>query len=228
MSDHYQINHSRSIGICLRIFCNKFFFIKIIMSMIVSISASNQPTAGFENMNLIIMGPPGCGKGTQSRKISARYNINHITSGKLLREAAQRGDELSEFLKAELSNGKLIPDEIVNDIVKQKVPCSGFILDGYPRRISQVATFSQIDLVIVLDISDAECIARIVSRNDSRSDDNIGVAQKRLLDYKSEAESIKEYYSKKGVLEVIDGLGTVDEVFNRIVNVIERRLVRNE
>lgn len=127
-------------------------------------------------MRIIIIGPPGSGKGTQARRISDKYGIPHISTGDILRDAVRRGTDLGLKAKTYMEKGELVPDEIVNDIVKERLSMedcvNGFILDGYPRNIAQAEKLDQIlresgktiDVVIYLVVDDDEVIRRLTSR----------------------------------------------------------------
>lgn len=174
-------------------------------------------------MNIIIFGPPGSGKGTQSKKIADEFKLMHISTGDLLRDEIKKGTEIGKNLDS-MGSGKLVGDDIVIDLVKKKIeenPKKGFIFDGFPRTVKQAAELSKIidvDKVIMLMVNDKEAVKRILKRGEKseRVDDNEKVAIKRLQEYKDNTQPLKPYYSLKGILHTIDGEGTVDEVFSEI------------
>jgi adenylate kinase len=124
-------------------------------------------------MRLLFFGPPGAGKGTQAKKIAEEFKIEHISTGDILREAVNKGSELGKKVKAIIDNGELVPDEIMNELVKDKIrELDSFILDGYPRTIEQAKSLDktlkelnkQIDAVILIDVPEEEIVKRISSR----------------------------------------------------------------
>lgn len=174
-------------------------------------------------MNMIIIGLPGSGKGTQSKRIANHYGIRHMTSGGLLRQESEGDTKTSAEIRELMKTGQLFPDELVEEVLLKNVPKENFILDGYPRKLSQVNTFGDIDLVIYLCLPEKDALKRILSRQEGRSDDNKEVAEVRLRVFKDETEPIIGYYKQKGILEVIDGSKAEDDVFNSIKEVIFKR-----
>lgn len=174
-------------------------------------------------MNLVIIGFPGSGKGTQSKLISKHYGVRHITSGHLLREESKKDTKAAAEIRELLKTGQLFPDELVKKILLENMPRENFILDGYPRKLSQVNTFKDIDLVIYLDLPHDEALKRILSRQHGRCDDNRETAKVRLRIFKEETEPVIDYYKQKGILEVIDGTKNEEDVFDSIREVIFKR-----
>jgi adenylate kinase len=174
-------------------------------------------------LKLILIGAPGSGKGTQSKRLAERYNLKHVTSGDLLREEQEKDTKLALKIGELMQSGKLFPDELVKDVLIDNVPACNFILDGYPRKISQISTFKNIDLVIFIDLPQEECINRILHRNEGRADDNKEAASVRFNCFKKETEPVIEYYKHMGILELIDGIGSEDEVFGRITEALFKR-----
>lgn len=185
-------------------------------------------------MNLIIFGPPGAGKGTQAVKIAEKYSVAHISTGDILRGAVKNGTELGLKAKEFMDKGELVPDELVIGIIKDRVKekdCeNGFLLDGFPRTLPQADALDsmlsnegmEIDAVVSIEVEDSEIITRILKRaqEEGRADDTEDVVKNRLSVYRSQTEPLKGYYNQKGKLSEIDGIGTVDEVFGRIVGVV--------
>lgn len=185
-------------------------------------------------MNLIIFGPPGAGKGTQAVKIAEKYSVAHISTGDILRGAVKNGTELGLKAKEFMDKGELVPDELVIGIIKDRVKekdCeNGFLLDGFPRTLPQADALDsmlsnegmEIDAVVSVEVEDSEIITRILKRaqEEGRADDTEDVVKNRLSVYRSQTEPLKGYYNQKGKLSEIDGIGTVDEVFGRIVGVV--------
>ncbi len=169
-----------------------------------------------QRLNLIIIGMPGCGKGTQSKKLAATYNLAHITTGELLRQEAEKktvtGKKINELLKS----GKLLPDEIVNNLIKENISKDNFILDGYPRKITQAEMLKDIDLVIYVVVSEEVAIKRILGRKEGRVDDNEEAAKIRFKAFEEETKPVIDYYKKKDLLEIVEGSGTPEDVFGAI------------
>ncbi|KAM0681709.1 hypothetical protein GINT2_000223 [Glugoides intestinalis] len=176
-----------------------------------------------QRLNLIIIGMPGSGKGTQSKKVAAAYNLVHITTGELLRLEAEKktvtGKKINELLKS----GKLLPDEIVNNLVKENITKDNFILDGYPRKLTQTEMLKDIDLVIYIFVSEEVAIKRILSRKEGRVDDNEEAAKRRFKAFEEETKPVIDYYKNKGILEVVEGSGTPEDVFSAVKGTIFKK-----
>jgi adenylate kinase len=191
------------------------------------------------NYRILILGPPGAGKGTQSVVLTNKFKLLHISTGELLREAVAKGSEIGKEAKSYLDSGKLVPDTVVLGLVKDKISSSdsktnsqkgGFLLDGFPRNIAQATALDQVlaDIsspithVVELSVPEIILLDRIRSRVKSgatRSDDNEKVLAKRLQIYWSETAPLSSYYREKNILCVVDGLGTVEEVTARIMKI---------
>ncbi|NIP37486.1 MAG: adenylate kinase [Candidatus Dadabacteria bacterium] len=185
-------------------------------------------------MNLIIFGPPGAGKGTQAAKIVEKYSVAHISTGDILRAAVKNGTELGTKAKEYMDKGELVPDDLIIGIIKDRVKepdCEGgFLLDGFPRTLPQADALEAmltseglgIDSVVSVEVQDSEIITRILKRaeEEGRADDTEDVVKNRLQVYRDQTEPLKGYYKDRGKLSEIDGIGSVDEVFSRIVGVI--------
>ena len=169
-------------------------------------------------MKVIFLGPPGSGKGTQAKLLSDEKKTIHISMGDMLREAIKSGSEAGMKLENYLKNGQLVPDEVVNDIVKQFISGaggSGFILDGYPRSVRQaefLSTITDIYGVIFIDVPKEEIINRLKGR--MRQDDNEETIRKRFEVYENETKPLIEYYSNK--IKRIQGVGSLAEVFEAV------------
>lgn len=175
-------------------------------------------------LNLIIAGFPGSGKGTQAKKIAKHYGLKHVSSGELLREEAEKDSSpYAQEINKLASSGKLYPDDLVKSVLLERVPSDNFILDGYPRKLSQVETFKNIDLVIFLTLSEKEAIKRISLRKEGRPDDNAKTAETRISVFLKDTKPVMDYFSKKGLLVEIDGGKTIDIVFSAIREAIYKR-----
>lgn len=176
-----------------------------------------------QKMNIIVIGLPGSGKGTQSRKLAEHYNLKHVVSGDVLRQEAKKDTQFAKELRDLMKSGRLFPDELVNKVFLEHVPEYNYILDGYPRKLSQTSTLNDIDLVLFIEVSEDEAIRRILHRNEGRSDDNAESIRKRLQVFKEETEPVINFYKEKGVLEVVDGNGNEEEIFGKIKEIIFKR-----
>lgn len=185
-------------------------------------------------MRLILFGPPGAGKGTQANKIADKYGTAHISTGDMLRAAVKNETELGELAKSYMDKGELVPDGVVIGIIKDRInekdTQRGFMLDGFPRTVPQAEALSEmlnsegesIDAVVSIEVNDEEIVNRILERQkiEGREDDTEEVVRKRLDVYRSQTEPLKSYYENEGVLYEVEGMGTIDEVFDRIDKVL--------
>lgn len=177
-------------------------------------------------MRAVLLGPPGAGKGTQADLIRERLGVPHISTGDLLRSAVARQTELGMQAKEYMDQGKLVPDELVIGLIRERLQgdaAEGFLLDGFPRNITQGETLSALlqengvalDHVISLTVPGEELVKRMLGRG--RSDDNEETIRARLGVYEGETAPLCDYYRARGVLREIDGLGTPDEISARIL-----------
>jgi adenylate kinase len=181
-------------------------------------------------MRLLIMGPPGAGKGTQATRIAEHYGIPAISTGDIFRAMKNADTPLARQVRAIMESGGYVSDEITNEIVQDRLArpdCQGgFLLDGYPRTLQQVRTLDEhlaetgrpLDAVISLLADTDEVVARLLRRAaiDGRSDDNEGTIRVRLQVYAEQTEPLLEVYRSRGLLVEVDGLGEVDEVSERV------------
>ena len=183
-------------------------------------------------LNIVIFGAPGSGKGTQSDKLIEHYKLFHISTGDVLRDHIRRGTELGKTAKGYIDQGQLVPDELIIDILAQVLDENkenaqqGVIFDGFPRTIPQAEALEQlladrgtkIDAVVGLEVPEDELIKRILLRGQQsgRSDDNEETARKRLDTYHNQTSPLKAYYEQQGKYRAINGLGTIDGIFDLI------------
>jgi len=184
-------------------------------------------------MRIVIFGPPGAGKGTQAKLISEEYDIPHLSTGEIFRSAIKNETELGKEVKAILDAGELVPDDKVVALVKEKLKESkydgGYILDGFPRTVPQAEAFDQIlnekgkrlDVFLQLDVPEEELVKRILSRGEGRSDDTPQKVKNRLKIYQKETQPVLDYYKKQDVVKKIDGVGSIEEIFDRIKKVLQ-------
>jgi adenylate kinase len=181
-------------------------------------------------MRLLIMGPPGAGKGTQAKRIAEHYGIPAISTGDIFRAMKTSDTPLARQVRAIMEAGGYVSDEITNEIVKDRLAQSdcaaGFLLDGYPRTLQQVQTLDDylaetdrpLDAVISLLADIDEVVARLLKRAeiDGRSDDNEETIRVRLQVYAEQTEPLLEVYRSRDTLVEVDGLGPIDEVSERV------------
>ena len=192
-------------------------------------------------MRLILLGPPGAGKGTQAQRLVEKYGIPQLSTGDMLRAAVQAGTDVGKRAKAVMDAGELVSDEIVNAIVSERIDqpdCApGFILDGYPRTLAQADAVAAmlaskgigLDAVIELVVDDKALVGRIVKRAEDavaagqtpRKDDNPQVFDERLREYYKKTAPLLGYYYAKGMLKGVDGMASIDDVTAQIDKVLE-------
>jgi adenylate kinase len=185
--------------------------------------------------NIIIFGPPGSGKGTQSVKLAEKYGIVHISTGDLFRAEIKSESELGLRVKGVIERGELVSDELLVDLLRsamQKHPgVKGFLFDGYPRTLQQahdleklLAEYSGgVDVVVALDVDDAELMGRLLKRAqiEGRKDDTEEIIANRLNVYHSQTKPLMNHYDEKGKLRKVDGVGGIDEIFAKLCAVID-------
>ena len=186
-------------------------------------------------MNIILFGPPGSGKGTQSIKVAEKYGLVHISTGDIFRAELKEKTPLGIKAKSYMEKGELVPDELLADIIRsamnKHVDPNGFIFDGYPRTTPQAEDLdrlmdeksSQITSVLALEVDDHEVITRLLKRAEleGRSDDNEEVISNRLNVYKTQTQPLIDFYSGKGLFTGINGVGSIDDIFGSLCKVIE-------
>lgn len=185
-------------------------------------------------MKIVLLGGPGAGKGTQAAKLKQHYEIPHVSTGEILREARSSGTDLGKKAAEYMDAGKLLPDDIILGVVDERLGMpvmeNGFIFDGFPRTIPQAegldelleARGSALDAVVSIDVPDEIVVERLLKRAeiDGRPDDNRETIEERLSVYYKQTEPLKAYYEARGILKSVDGLGTVEEILDRIKTVL--------
>lgn len=179
-------------------------------------------------LNLVLFGAPGSGKGTQSAKIIDKYGLHHISTGEVLRDHIKRGTELGKTAEKYISQGQLIPDELMIDILddvleREAQGKPGVIFDGFPRTIPQAEALKGLlkkrgtDLhgVVGLEVPEEELVERMIARGKEtgRADDNLETIKKRLDVYHNQTSPLKDYYTKEGKYMPVKGHGAVDDIF---------------
>jgi adenylate kinase len=183
----------------------------------------------------IIFGPPGSGKGTQAAKIEKEFGLQHLSTGEILRAEVARGTATGKEVARVIAAGDLVPDELIVDIVRRRLPeaeeGAGVLLDGFPRTVRQAQALDsvlaeeghRVDFVIALDVPESEIIERILRRAkmEGRADDTRKAITERMHEYHKLTEAVLDHYGKKGVpVQRVSGVGSPDEVFERIRPVI--------
>ncbi|HEU5053758.1 MAG TPA: adenylate kinase [Hanamia sp.] len=192
--------------------------------------------------NLILFGPPGSGKGTQSEKLIAKYHLKHLSTGDLLRSEISRKTPLGVEAKKYMDQGLLVPDEVVigmiNDALDANPHAAGFLFDGFPRTAVQAQELDEllakkdtcIDVMLALEVSEEELIKRLVKRGQTsgRSDDsNEMVIRARILEYHKKTATVADHYAKADKVVMVKGEGTIDEIFERLTDEIDRLMKVN-
>ena len=187
-------------------------------------------------MRLILLGPPGAGKGTQAQRLTERYRIVQLSTGDMLRAAVRAGTPVGRRAKDIMARGELVPDDVVVAIVSDRIDQpdakNGFILDGFPRTVPQAEALGRmlaakglgLDAVIEIKVDEKALLDRIETRIEQmrargekiRADDNPESLKTRLNAYRVQTAPLLDYYGKKGMVRTVDGMGTIDEVAQEI------------
>ncbi len=185
--------------------------------------------------NLVIFGPPGAGKGTQSAKIIDKYKLAHISTGDMFRMHISQDTELGKRVKQILADGLLVPDSITIDMLEEEVQrnpdVSGFIFDGFPRTVKQAEALDtfleskgeKIDLVLQLDVTEAEIKNRIAERKkvSGRADDDEDKLLKRIDEYFSKTIHVLPFYQQQGKVVKVNGIGEIEAIFGTICEAVD-------
>lgn len=187
-------------------------------------------------LNIALFGPPGAGKGTQSKKLLEKYNLTYISTGDMLRSEIAEGSDLGLEAKSIIEKGGLVSDELIVRIIEKKIKTDtnskGILFDGFPRTTVQAYILeglllklgSTLDCMVSLEAPDEELIERLLLRakTSGRSDDTIEVITVRLQEYNDKTKPVADFYDKKNKYHPINGVGEIDEIFNDIVEVVEK------
>lgn len=188
-------------------------------------------------MRLLILGPPGAGKGTQAVRVAERFGVPAISTGDIFRQNIRDETPLGQKVKAIIDSGQYVPDEVTNDLVRDRLAQDdargGFLLDGYPRTADQVRELDDIlagqglalEHVLELTVDTEEVVARLLKRaeTDGRSDDTEDVIRTRQQVYADQTAPLLDVYRERGLLVQVDGTGEVDEVTERVLAALDGR-----
>jgi adenylate kinase len=187
--------------------------------------------------NFLIFGPPGSGKGTQSVKLAERFNLKHLSTGDMLRAEISAGTELGKKMSLIMAKGELVPDAVVIEMIAAKIDSTkgvtGFLFDGFPRTVAQTEELEKmlnhrgmkIDCMLVLDVDHDELVKRLILRAEQsgRPDDkDPKVIENRIDVYKEKTEPIIDYCRARGLYSPVNGVGSIDDIFTRLCQVIEK------
>lgn len=190
-------------------------------------------------LNIVLFGAPGAGKGTQAAKLVEKYDFNHISTGEIIRQEIRKGSELGKSVEQIIERGELVSDELVIDIiasfVEEHKDAAGNIFDGFPRTTRQAEEFDRImakyglkvDFMLSLDVPERELVNRLLERGKAsgRADDaNEDTIRNRIEVYEAQTAVVAHYYSGQDKYIAVNGLGTMDEVFDRLCTEIDKHL----
>ncbi|MBD3257472.1 adenylate kinase [candidate division GN15 bacterium] len=182
-------------------------------------------------MNIVFLGPPGSGKGTQAVRLAKDLNITHLSTGDVLREAVKQGTDLGKQAEGYMTRGELVPDDLIIGLIEAKVASgelkNGFILDGFPRTMPQAESLSKmfdknqisLDKAILLKVGDDEIMKRLKGRaqQEGRADDTEDVIKNRLEVYRQQTQPIEDYYRGRSILVDVQGEDTMDNVYKAVL-----------
>jgi len=192
--------------------------------------------------NLILFGPPGSGKGTQSEKLISKYNLKHLSTGDLLRSEIARKTPLGLEAKKFMDKGQLVPDEVVIGMISYALDANpdieGFLFDGFPRTSTQAEALDKllelknlsINVMLALDVTEEELIKRLVKRGETSGrpdDNNKQVIRIRIQEYHKKTSPVADHYTKANKVVLVKGEGSVDDIFNRLTKEIDSHMIKN-
>jgi len=189
-------------------------------------------------LNIALFGPPGAGKGTQSKKIVKKYNLAYISTGDMLRGELAAGSELGKKVKSVMDAGNLVSDELIVQILEKKIKSlenvNGILFDGFPRNLVQAYILTglltklntELTCMISLDVPEGELMKRMLKRSEieGRSDDKPETIRNRFIQYQEKTQPVEQFYKEMGKCITIDGMGDVEKVYNRIINAIDQHV----
>ncbi len=190
--------------------------------------------------NIILFGPPGSGKGTQSENLIQKFGLKHVSTGELLRNEIAKQSVLGIEAKQYIDKGQLVPDEVVigmiADTVDSNSQCKGFLFDGFPRTEAQAMALdkllsgkgSSINALLALQVSEEELVKRLMNRGltSNRSDDgDRAIIKARIAEYENKTAVVENYYAKFGKVKKVNGEGSVHDIFVALCNIIEKELL---
>jgi adenylate kinase len=190
-------------------------------------------------LNIVLFGPPGAGKGTQSVKLTEKYNLIHLSTGDIFRANIKGGTELGNLAKSYMDQGQLVPDSVTISMLESEAnkhpDAKGFIFDGFPRTPAQAkaldlfleSTGTSITLMLALEVNEEELKKRLLLRgaDSGRADDkDPAVIQKRIDVYRNETEPVRDFYQAQDKYVGVNGIGSVEEIFERLCEAIEKQL----
>jgi adenylate kinase len=188
-------------------------------------------------LNIVLFGPPGAGKGTQAEKLISHYGLKHISTGDVFRFNIKNGTELGNLAKSYMDKGELVPDAVTIDMLAAEVDktpgAKGFIFDGFPRTSVQAEALDallkqkgmSISMMVALNVADDELKSRLKGRAETsgRADDaDPEVIANRIAVYKEQTAPVADFYEKQGKLRLVDGIGSIDTIFARICEAIDK------
>lgn len=186
-------------------------------------------------LNIILFGPPGAGKGTQSQHIKEKYGLTYFSTGDILREEMAAESEIGIKVKEIISRGSLVSDEIVTSIIEKRIgnhlDSNGFLFDGFPRTVRQAEMLNdimnefnlKISAVLSLEVPEEILIDRMIERGKTsgRADDNLDTIKHRFVEYESKTKPVLDFYKKENVLHDINGVGKIEDIFVNLCEVID-------
>ncbi len=187
-------------------------------------------------LNIVIFGPPGSGKGTQSENLIKTYNLAHISTGDLLRKEISTNTQLGYLAKQHIDKGELVPDDVIIGMIdsfleKLDKKAKGVIFDGFPRTVEQAKALKEtlqgyktdVSIMLNLEVPEDELVTRLIERGKTsgRSDDNLETIKKRIDVYNKQTKPVMDFYKKEGKLANINGVGSIEGIFGKISEAVD-------